>query len=154
MIKIWLTALTILLPWSLPASFAADPHDHGSGGTDTQLTLDHGQKWKGDQPLRQSMTNIQTLMKTNLTAIHDNKLSPEKYRELGLGIKKETDHIFKNCKLAPKADQMLHLILVKILKAQSAFSSQDSTVSTHDAAVLVLTALDEYGKYFDHPGWK
>jgi hypothetical protein len=82
------------------------------------------------------------------------KLTNKKYESIADQIKKETDSIFKNCKLEAKADANLHLILAQILAGVNEMKSGKTVTDRQMGAHKVATALGQYGEYFDHPGWK
>ncbi|MEW6098304.1 MAG: hypothetical protein AB1666_03865 [Pseudomonadota bacterium] len=58
-----------------------------------------------------------------------------------------------NCKLPPEADAALHGILAQIAQGTDAMAGKSKT-KPRDGALKVVAALDEYGRTFDHPGWK
>lgn len=136
------------------SSYASD-HSHPihSKISKTNLTLDHGKKWATDLPLRQSMEKISQLMNSNLSLIHNNKMSDSEFKSLSQQIHSQTNNIFKNCKLSPKADQMLHEILIPILKSENVYLGTEKSMSKHDATVSIMRSLENYGKYFDHKDW-
>lgn len=132
-------------------SYAAE-HSHSANAEPgkTKLELDHGKKWMTDLPLRQGMEAIELLMNKNISAIHKKSLKDSDYKILGKDISTQTNNIFKNCKLSAEADQMLHRILAQILNAEQVFWRKNNTLSKHEAALDVMSALEDYKKYFDH----
>jgi hypothetical protein len=58
-----------------------------------------------------------------------------------------------NCKLDPEADANLHIILEQILEGAEALQGKEKK-NPRAGANRVVAALNDYGKYFDHPGWK
>ncbi len=60
----------------------------------------------------------------------------------------------QNCKLDQKTDAMLHLVLADILSGVEAMQGKERQVARSDGARKVAAALENYGQYFDHPGWQ
>jgi hypothetical protein len=58
-----------------------------------------------------------------------------------------------NCKLEPKADAQLHLIIAEILEGVEAMEGKVKNLKRQDGAVKVIGALENYGTYFDDPSW-
>lgn len=132
---------------------AEQKHQHGHSES-TQLQLNSGKKWQTDLPLRDGMTAIKDALGSKLDKIHDGTLKKPQYVELADVVLKHTDSIFKNCKLPSKADAQLHIVLAQVLEGASKMKSADSSQSQQQGAVKVVKALQQYAKYFDHPGWE
>jgi hypothetical protein len=49
---------------------------------------------------------------------------------------------------------MLHLVIADMLAGADAMSGKDRKATRQAGAVQVVQALDSYGEYFDHPGWR
>ena len=141
---------------SSPTSWAESPHSHASSpaGEKLELKLNQGKKWETDKPLREGMQNIKKLLESDMTAIHEEKLSEASYSTLSQKITVELNKIFKNCKLKAAADAMLHLILAQVMKGAAQMKSEQQSSGRLDGAVTVMKALDQYAQFFDHPGWK
>ena len=90
---------------------AAHSHD---AVTPHELTLNQGRKWATDEPLRAGMGRIRGLVEPQLGAAHAGKLTPAQYRELATQVETEVGRIVANCKLEPKADAMLHLVIADL----------------------------------------
>lgn len=137
---------------------AAEPsaakHDHSHHGTTAKLTLDNGKKWTIDEPLRKAMGNIRDTVAASLGGIHEGKLSDSEYGELAGKINGEVEYMVSNCKLEPKADAQLHLILADMLEGVGAMQGKLKKVKRRDGAVKVIGALEKYATYFDDSGWK
>lgn len=131
---------------------AADEHrhhaDHGV------LMLDDGKKWQTDAPLRLAMTRIRNAVNARLPAIHDDRLGAADYAALGKTIDEDIAYIFKNCKLPPDADGMLHLVLADIMQGTKAMKGEQAGPGQRDGAVTIVHALHNYAAYFDHPSFK
>jgi hypothetical protein len=158
--RLRLTALAAALAGaailSLPApASAADEHKHEQGAAAThKLTLNQGKKWATDDPLRDGMTEIRRLLAAQDEAIHKGKLKPADYAALGAKIEGEVGGIVANCKLEPAADANLHLILEDVIEGADAMQGKAKGKTPRQGASKVVAALNEYGRYFDHPGWK
>lgn len=133
------------------AALAAEHHHHDHGETQS-LRLNGGKKWATDASLRQAMGNINRGMADALPRIHRNQFSDEAYGQLAKAVEKEIAYAVAHCKLDPKADAMLHLIIAELAAGAEAMASGGKP-SRHDGAARVMQALKNYGRYFDHPGW-
>lgn len=119
----------------------------------TRLQLNQGKKWETDAPLRQSMAAMRASMAGKLGAIRKGKLTAEEYQALGDKINAEVGTIVAQCKLAPQADAMLHLVIADLLGAAEVMQGKHKG-SQAVAARKALGALNKYGYYFDDPQWK
>ena len=128
-------------------------HSQEHGAAPAKLTLNEGKKWATDAPLRQGMENIRKYMDASLRDIHEGKLSAAKYGELAKKVNGEVGGIVANCKLEPKADAQLHLVIADIGEGIEAMEGKAKKVKRQAGAVKVIGALEKYGAYFDHPGW-
>ena len=152
--KLAVLLASLLLGISVAAQAAA-PHEHHAHGSPEpqKLQLNAGQKWATDAPLRQAMSEINQAMATALPRIHKNQFSEADYQALAATVSQKVAYAVANCKLEAKADAMLHLVIADLLAGAEAMESKQPE-ARHDGAVSVLHALQAYGKYFQHPGWK
>jgi hypothetical protein len=121
-------------------------HDHGVGGGG--LVLNSGKKWSTDEPLRSAMTTIRDLVKRHRGAgVHG-------YEELAAKIDGEVNYIFRNCRLEKKADDVLHRVLADIMKGSAVLAGRLEGVKADAGVAHLHRGLENYGRYFDHPGWK
>lgn len=132
-------ALAFGLAFAGPAAAAGEPHEHGHGAGEAKLVLDHGRKWQTDAPLRKGMENIRAVLAT--------RQKPEALAEL---VNAEVAYIVQNCKLPEDADAQLHLLIAEILAGADAMKGEHP----REGAERVARALDQYGTFFDHPGWR
>lgn len=135
---------------SLPARAVDAGHAHEI--TPGKLHLDHDKKWTTDEALRRGMGAIRAAMAERLEAIHQNKLAAADYRALGATVEREVARIVAECKLEPRADAMLHLVIADLMAGAEAMQGKSKTAPSAGAR-QVVQALNNYGKYFDHPGW-
>lgn len=146
-----LTALTF---FSSTVLIAEEKHDHAASPGAENLQLNAGKKWATDAPLRTGMSKLRDAVASRLNEIHSGTMTKAQYADLATRITEQTDFIFKNCKLSPKADAQLHLILVPILEGTRAMKDADPAAEREQGAVKVVRALSQYPKYFNHAGWK
>lgn len=134
-------------------AFAAESaHDHGDAHA-TAKPLPAGKRWQTDAPLREGMGQIRDAYAAQLPLIHQNKLTPEQYKELAGRTEAQVGNVVANCKLPPDADAALHGILAQIGEGTDAMAGK-SKMKPRDGALQVVAALGRYEKTFDHPGWK
>ena len=146
-----LTAAALLCLGAQPALAQDHDHSHETAGP-AQLTLNNGQKWAADNNLRQGMTRIRDALTAELPAIEAGKATAEQYRALAQKTNDQIAFMFQNCKLDREADAMLHLILADIIAGADAMKGQGGS-EAREGAEKIAHALDNYGAYFDHPGW-
>jgi hypothetical protein len=128
-------------------------HSHES--YPAKLRLDSGKKWATDEPLRRGMSAIRAAMAERIEAIHRNKMTADQYRALGATVDQEIARIVAECKLEPKADAMLHLVIADLMAGAEGMQGKAKTkLKPAAGAHRVVQALNAYGKYFDHPGWE
>lgn len=131
---------------------AAERHDHHGHGP-AQLSLDHGKKWASDAPLRQRMEELRASFAEHAHAIHKGSLPTASYKSLGEKTEAEIAGIVAECKLAPKADAMLHLIIADMLAGADLMTGKTAGQPA-SGAQRVMAALNQYGRHFEHPGWQ
>ncbi|MBA3902627.1 MAG: hypothetical protein C0522_02975 [Rhodocyclaceae bacterium] len=136
------------------AEKAGHKYEHDHGAAPAKLTLNDGKKWLTDEPLRQAMKNIRNAMDASLHDIHEGKLSSAKYSALAKKVNDEVGYMVSNCKLEPKADAQLHLVIADLLEGVEAMEGKAGKVRRQSGAAKVLGALEKYGSHFDHQGWQ
>ncbi len=144
-LSILLASLVLTFSAGTQAAESADSHHHdghGSAGMH-QLQLNAGMKWATDAPLRQAMNDINGAMAKALPLIHKDQAT----------VSSKVAYMVANCKLEPKADGMLHLVIAGLMSGAETMEGKTAD-PRHDGAVRVLEALKAYGQYFQHPGWK
>lgn len=129
-----------------------DHHGHGSGEPQ-KLQLDAGRKWGTDKFLRQAMEGINQAMDGALPLIHKHRFGGQEYQALAATVRQKVAYAVENCRLEPRADAMLHLVIADLLAGAEAMEARDDH-ARHQGAVRVLQALQAYGKHFQHPGWR
>lgn len=152
--SVLLVAIVLALSSNIHAAGSGDAHHHNHDSTEaTKLQLNAGKKWATDEPLRQAMGDINQAMAKALPAIHQNQFGNAAYQALATTVNEKVAYAVEHCKLDPKADAMLHLVIAELSAGAESMAGKTSH-SRHDGAVQVLGALKSYGNYFQHPGWK
>jgi len=139
------------------ASFAASAHKHDAHedhAAATTLQLNAGKKWETDEPLRKAMASIRKTVDASLHQIHENQLTPAGYGKLAHKVEGEVGNIVSNCKLEPKADAQLHLIVADLLAGAEQMAGKVKTAKRQDGALKVIGALEKYAAYFNDPQFK
>ena len=127
-------------------ALAAGSHEHGHADHGAGPTLNKGAKWETDTSLRQGMRAI----RDEVAAVRSGALSEERASRLADKIHHQIEFMVANCKLSPEADGQLHLLLARIIDGVEAMKAKDGRRGLES----VVGALRDYGRYFDHPGWK
>lgn len=135
------------------AALAADHHDHG-GAVPHKIELNAGKKWATDDPLRQAMNGIRSAVASTLPAAHAGKAASSDYDALGKEITAQVTYIVQNCKLDPKADAQLHVVIGDILNGVEMTEGKQHDKGRAVGVVKIAQALNTYGRYFDHVGWQ
>lgn len=151
--KIAVTLSAAMLLCLSAGMVSAQEHGHAHhGGEPVRLTLNEGKKWVADDSLRQGMSRIRDLLGAELPATHSGKASAAQYQALAHKVNDQIAFMVKNCKLEPKADAVLHLILVDIISATDILLAQQG--EAHRGVEKIAQALENYAAYFEHPGWR
>lgn len=133
-------------------ALAATPHpDDGHVAAVQELRLDQGQRWPTDEPLRQGMSDIRSVMATAFPQIHRGQFTAAQYGALTATIQERVDHIVGTCRLPEDADAQLHIILIEIMEGTDAMRRSGS--DRRGGAMRVIQAVEAYGRHFDHPDW-
>ena len=146
-------ALLLLALAATSSAVAADAHHHHHEVAPAKLALDHGKKWATDASLRQAMTTLRAALAGKLQGIHQDTLSKDDFAALGAGIDRQIEAMVSQCKLTPEANAMLHIVIAELAAAAEVMQGKaagDGSGAAHRAAM----ALNDYGRYFNHPGWQ
>lgn len=150
------TAMTAIAAVGPAAAATQEPpaaHSHEAGAP-ARLALNHGRKWGTDAALRDGMGRIRALVEPRLAEAHAGKLSAEQYRTLAGQIETEVAGIVANCKLEPKADEVLHVVIGGIGAGTDAMAGKDARQRPAQGLVQVAKAVNDYAGHFEHPGFK
>ncbi len=145
-------ALTAL---ALGPAHAAEPAaDHSHAAQTIELQLNAGKKWETDAPLRKHMGEIRQAMAAALPAVHENRLPATEYSALAKKVEGSVANIVAQCKLPADADAQLHIIVAQILAGTDQMAGKSQSGEPRGGAVKVVDALDNYGGYFNDPGFE
>ncbi len=152
---LWITALA--LATGIPAH-AADQHSHevhanADYPAQDGPSLDQGRKWATDEALRRHMEEIRTSLEAHREAILRDRLGPEHEKALARTIESRVAAIVTECKLDPRADANLHLIVADLVQAADILQGK-TNAPPRQGAVRAVRAAQMYATYFDHPSWK
>lgn len=142
--------LAVMLATPLAAMAAAESHDHGSAPG--KMVLNAGKKWATDEPLRQGMDAIKLSAAATLPLAHSGKAGNADYDAFAKEVTAQIGTIVQQCKLEPKADAQLHIVVGDIMAGVEMAEGKKGTKRAF-GVVKVVQALNTYGKYFDHPKW-
>ena len=141
-----LTGLTVV-----PAQ--AQTHSHDATAP-AKLSLNQGHKWATDDALRTGMAKIRLLVEPKLAPAHAGTLSPAQFAALAGQVEVEVGGIVANCKLEPKADAVLHIVIGEIGAGTDTMAGKTTQRSPAQGLVQVAKAVNDYAGHFDHPGFK
>jgi len=127
----------------------AGAHDH-SDQSASALSLNDGKRWATDEPLRIGMQRIRDAVAQTLATSEPSALPPAQAKVLADTVQKNVTYLIQNCKLEPKADATLHVLINELMAGAAATTANPAS---GDGALKLTDALREYPKFFDHPGW-
>jgi hypothetical protein len=99
------------------------------------------------------MSEIRAALAAKAVAIHKGTLTPDDYKALGTLVQAHVANIVTECKLEPAADENLHLIVAELSAGADAMQGK-AKVAPAAGAVQTVGAVNQYDRYFKHPGWK
>lgn len=147
-----LIAATLAAPLAVQA--ADHHHEHGAPAAKATIELNAGKKWTTDAPLRQAMASLRTSATATLHKGHAGKATEADYDALSNETKAQLAYIVDNCKLDPKADAQLHMVLAGILDGAEVAKGKQPGKTRSEGVLQIVQGLNAYGKHFEHPGWK
>lgn len=147
------TVIAAALTSAAMAPAQAQTHSHDATAP-SKLSLNHGHKWATDVSLRDGMKRIRALVEPQLAAAHAGKLSPAQYAALASQVETEVGGIVANCKLEPKADAVLHIVIGAIGAGTDAMTGRTAKQPPPQGLVQIAKAVNDYAGHFDHPGLK
>lgn len=125
----------------------AQAHEHGASAA---LSLDGDARWETDDALRRGMTEIRVASSMLAPAWAARQLTTAQSQQLADAIKGSVATMIAQCQLAPEADANLHVLLGQLLAAASTL---ESAPFSPQGLPAIESALEDYGHYFNHPGW-
>lgn len=137
---------------SLTPAQAQPSHDHGHAEHGVvQIELDHGRLWATDAPLREGMGRIRAAVVMARQADAQGRLNVTQAQALAAAVEDGIAFMVQHCRLEPKADANLHILLGHLSAAATAVRANPGAV---DGLPQMLEVLDTYPRYFNHPGWQ
>lgn len=124
-----------------------DPPDHDAGPA--ALVLNDGARWATDPPLRQGMARVRDAVAP--VAAVGRAPSRAEADALAERVRGEVSYMVANCKLEPKADAVLHVLIGELLTGADALAADPPAP---EGLKRIVAALDEYPRYFEHAGWQ
>lgn len=146
-------ALALILAAPL-STMAAESAHAGHDASATKIELNAGKKWQSDASLRRAMGTMQQQLSTALPRAHAGKLTPEQFQALGADLTAQIAYIVQNCKLEPKADAQLHVLIGQLGQGIDAIEGKEGDAHRAAGVVKAVQALNTYGTHFEHAGWK
>ncbi len=147
-------AVALVFAFSSGAIAAGDAHHHDNAAGGATLVLNQGKKWQTDDVARQGMERLRSALAADLKAIHGGKQTASQYQALATKVNAEIANMVQNCKLDPKTDEQFHRVIAELLAGAEAMQGKDKAVAPRRGAERMATALDAYGRHFEHPGWR
>lgn len=129
---------------------ASDAHDAHGIDQSAVLAPPEGQRWATDEPLREAMERLRASVEKQLAAQEEGSIDAAGSQALAQTVEREVAYMIENCRLPPKPDAALHVLIARMLSA-----AHDLKESRNDAqaASELARILNTYGEHFDHPGW-
>lgn len=125
---------------------------HGHGPHEAMgLVLDNGKLWATDAPLRTGMGRIRDVVRPVAAASATRALSRDEAVAVSGAIKEQVQFLVENCKLEPRADAVLHVLLNTFIEGADALAAETTSKAGLER---IVKALDLYPQYFDHQGWR
>lgn len=141
-------ALSLVLGGALlTAQPAHAQHEHEAHAT-TGLTLNDGARWATDEPLRIGMQRIRDAVAPAIVA-GPHSLSKDGATALAVAVREQVSYLVANCKLEPKADVVLHVLIAELLGGAEALERDPHA---EGGLPRIEQALRQYREYFEHPG--
>ena len=138
--------LLALLPAFSVSALAEPQHNHTQDSEmQPALTLNQGEKWPTDAPLRESMAKLRHALIAVLEDIHHDRLTEQGYKELANTVQQQSGYIIRHCALTPEADAQFHIILAQLMTSAQIMQQ---TEHQRRGGVKLLQALKDYNRYF------
>ena len=135
------------------AQASHDAHDPNAAHADhaqASTVLPDGQKWPSDEPLRTAMSRIRAAVEPHATSHEPRQLTASEAGALATLVEENVAYMVANCKLDPRADAALHIVIGRMLNAAASLKKDPASPS---GLPQLVGALQEYGTTFEHAGW-
>jgi hypothetical protein len=131
---------------------AHDDHDGHHDHHGQALSLDHdGRAWHTDEALREGMQRIRDAVALATAEQEASGHDAGRDAELADAVDEAVAFLFANCRLEPEADANLHILLARVMVASAALREDGES---GEGLLGLIAALEDYPRYFDHPGWE
>lgn len=138
--------------WAHIREAHAGGHSHGHDDHEASaLTLNAGQGWDTDAALRTGMQRIRDAAGRVLAAPAAGPISKDDAKQFSTTVQESVEYLVKNCKLEPKADAALHVLITDLMTGAASLVENPASA---EAVGSIRRALERYPEHFDHPGWK
>lgn len=139
--------LAVLLGLGVMAPTGAQDHAHHAT---TAPAPAPAKRWATDAPLRKGMGDIRVAVQA--LAHHEmGHMGTEQALAQASTIEQSIGYLVANCKLDPQADAALHGIIAGLAQGTAALKADPKDMA---AIATLRTALRDYPRLFDDPGWK
>lgn len=126
----------------------ADAHRHAGPQADgTEPTATGTARHATDAALRTAMERVRNAVGAFEHARHGH-MGPEQVRALSAHLDEQVLRVFRECRLPPREDASLHVILATLAKASRAMRERPGDFAPVDA---MERALADYARMFDDP---
>ena len=139
--------LLLLAVMTAPPARAQAGHEHHAPVAAVAAAT-VSQRWASDAPLRTGMAKIRVAVDA-LQHYERGHMGPEQAVELATQIQAQVAYIVANCKLEPRADAALHVIIAELGKAAGALRADPADLG---AIPPMREALQQYSRQFNDPG--
>ncbi|GIL18257.1 MAG: hypothetical protein BroJett040_20080 [Oligoflexia bacterium] len=128
------------------ASLAEEDHSHGhqASGGQAGMTLNEGKKWKSDETLQKNMVQMHKQFNVLNKLVESKRAKDGDYKTMVEVMDKSIADIFKNCKLEPKADATLHVVLTELMSAKDKMKNQKTSIEGLTQARKGFNLFHEY----------
>ncbi len=124
--------------------------EHNEHSDRAALSLNDGNKWPTDEPLRKSMQAIDELMMPVRAVAPDQLVDSKQGNAIALEVRQQVDFMIANCELEPKADAALHVLIGDLLVGANELQVPGTSRS---GVSRIDQVLEQYPRNFEHPGW-
>ncbi len=150
--------LSILLSFvaalAVPLPAVAADHSKHADGMPHKLELNAGKKWATDEPLRTAMSTLRQSLTGTLDQVHSGKETSASFDASAKEVTAQVSYMVANCKLEPKADAQLHILIGEMMKGAEVMEGKQPRVQKTTGLLAVARAVNAYGEHFSHPGWQ
>ncbi|MEO6992220.1 MAG: hypothetical protein ABI273_01205 [Lacunisphaera sp.] len=124
-------------------------HHHGEHEAGA-LSLNDGQRWATDEPLRLGMQRIRDAVAPAVAGPARLTLDQQQANILSNAVQENVAYLIQNCKLEPAADANLHFLITELVTGAALVAADPRS---EEGAMKLTHALAEYPRYFNHPNW-